>query len=352
MRSGYATGLLAALPTAALLAYAHPETSEDHSDARQWEVVTVDTVIATATGLIGYVADMAVDSAGNLYVSDGQASQILRVSRGSGEIRVLGGPGEGPGEFKHVGALRVVGEELLALDPGNGRLQRLTLDGEYLGQARANPLARSGAAYLKADGSMLLSSWGTDTALVREFDADARFLRKIGEPVILTSMSLDPAKLRARIAAGKVPDEFRNANFVVGDDRGGLWVALQAEAEVRRYDEHGTLIWSVAIDEPELALAKQEFLDRNAALGSPLQFVSLSYFTDGQAVGDTLWLLLQTPLGASCVVLVLGSDGQPVRRIQIAGAGGAHQLLFDRRHQALWLATRDDAQLLRATLDR
>lgn len=352
MRSSYAIGVLVSMPAAALLACAHPEALEDRPDTGRLEITAVDTVISTATGLIGYIVDMAVDSSGTLYVSDGQADQVLRVSRESGEIRALGGPGQGPGEFKNVGALRVVGEELLALDPGNGRLQRLTLDGEYVGQAKANPLVRSGAAYLQADGGMLLSSWGTDTALVRAFDAEARFLRKIGEPVVLRSMTLDPAKLKAEIAAGEVPHDIRNANFVVGDDRGGLWVALQTEAEVRRYDEEGALIWSVSIDEPELAQARQEFFDRNAALESPFQFVLLSYFTDGQAVGDTLWLLLQTEPGAPGVVLVIGPEGRTVRRIEVAGAGGAYKFLFDGRHGELWLATRDDAQLLRATLER
>lgn len=325
-----------------------PPSTGDQAGADGSTVITaVDTVVSTRSGLIGYAVDLAVDSAGGVYLADGQAGRLLRVDPETDSVSPIGGPGQGPGEFDDLAALRVVGEELLVVDAGNGRLQRLSLRGEHLGQAPVSPLARMGAAHIERDGSLMLSSMGTDTALARVFDAKGEFQRKVGEPVVIPPAALDVRETKATIADGGVPGWMRNLNLVVGDGFGGMWVILRAEGEVRRYDASGGLVWTVEVNEPELEAARQVFFERNAALESPMSVAQLSYFADAQAVGDDLWVLLDTATGTDAVVIVVSKSGSLERRITIRGAGGAHRFLVDTSQNQMWLATREDAQLLR-----
>ena len=71
-------------------------------------------------------------SSGNIVVADGQGAQVIEFSRGGDYLRVLGGRGEGPGEFLSPRTLsKLPGDTVAVFDP---RLRRLTLfaaDGEF-----------------------------------------------------------------------------------------------------------------------------------------------------------------------------------------------------------------------------
>ena len=57
-----------------------------------------EVLISTEDGLIGEIADLVLDEDGTIYAVDRQASQV-HVVEGPGQVRSLGGPGAGPGEF-------------------------------------------------------------------------------------------------------------------------------------------------------------------------------------------------------------------------------------------------------------
>src|SRR5665811_1270790 len=97
--------ILTALLAIAFVACNSPKPLAQVAESVLLEITAVDTVISTESGLLGYVADMVVDSAGELYVGDSETEQILRVNPESGSIRRLGGAGQGPSEFKNLGAL-------------------------------------------------------------------------------------------------------------------------------------------------------------------------------------------------------------------------------------------------------
>ena len=68
-----------------------------------------------------------------LYVSDCWRSQVLSFDLKGNPLRVLGGPGRGPGQFSCPRDLVVDGEKLLVLDAGNHRFQIFDLGGQLLG---------------------------------------------------------------------------------------------------------------------------------------------------------------------------------------------------------------------------
>ncbi|MGD2121787.1 MAG: 6-bladed beta-propeller [Gemmatimonadota bacterium] len=89
----------------------------------------------------GQVGSIAVDSKGQIYVSDSQAQEV-RVFSQDGEFRkTIGRPGSGPGELG-LGASVVLlapGDTVLIPDIRNRRINRFGPDGENLGSAPFRP---------------------------------------------------------------------------------------------------------------------------------------------------------------------------------------------------------------------
>jgi hypothetical protein len=90
----------------------------------------VDTLISTESGLLAQPVAMTVGSDGTLFVLDGQAAQVHRISNDGAILPSLGGEGSGPGEFQGPRTIQVRADTLWVVDGGNGRLQTLTTEGE------------------------------------------------------------------------------------------------------------------------------------------------------------------------------------------------------------------------------
>ena len=84
--------------------------------------------------LFGVIAQLVEDDAGNIYLLDGQLSEIQVFSRQGEWLRTIGREGEGPGEFRN-------GSDLSRGPDGNlgvvqifpGRIVKLTLEGDPAG---------------------------------------------------------------------------------------------------------------------------------------------------------------------------------------------------------------------------
>ena len=64
------------------------------------EAARIGSVEADADAAFGFIADVAVDGAGRVYVADPTAAQILVFDAAGGLLRRIGRRGEGPGEFQ------------------------------------------------------------------------------------------------------------------------------------------------------------------------------------------------------------------------------------------------------------
>jgi len=312
-------------------------------------ISAVDTLISTESAALASVVDMDVDPSGRLYAADFQANQILSLDPQSGDTVRLGQAGEGPGELEGPWAIRALDDGLLIVDRGNGRVQRLAKSGEFVSSTPVTPMVMRGVPFLGSDGSVLIGSGGRDSCLAVVFDSTATEVRRVGIPVVVPPAIADFREIKAQIRAGEVPADLRNDALVAADRRGGTWVALVTEGEVRRYGPDGKLEWTTAITEPEMGWSRSEFFRRNAAEDNPARFYSLRYFRDLAVVADALWLLLDTQPAGPALIVVVGPEGS-TRRIEIAAAGSATSVAVDLSHGQVFLYTRDDAQLLRAPL--
>lgn len=78
----------------------------------------------------GRIADVDVDSRGRIYVADG-FGQVVVLDAGGALVRRIGGPGDGPGEFRGLSDLRVVeGDTLLAFDFAHSRITAYAPDAD------------------------------------------------------------------------------------------------------------------------------------------------------------------------------------------------------------------------------
>jgi hypothetical protein len=78
------------------------------------------------------VTDMAADERGNIYFCDIQACNIKKFSPEGKFLKILGGKGQGPGEFNSPSRMVVSGNRLFIYDIGNRRICSLTTEGEQI----------------------------------------------------------------------------------------------------------------------------------------------------------------------------------------------------------------------------
>lgn len=312
-------------------------------------VAGLDTVVATAEGDIAFAIDLEVSESGLLFAADLMASTVVAVDS-SGAAAVLGRRGSGPGEFSGPFAIRTTSDGVLVLDRGNGRVQLLTEGGEFVRSWSAAPEVARTRPYLLSNGHALVSTGGTDEALVAEFDSAGMRLRTIGSPVVPVSTTVRTGSILEVIEDGRVPDQLRNEGLVAGNATGDVWIALVAEAEVRRYDRSGSLAWSTSVSEPEMDATLERFFSSNAASEDDGSFYPLRYFVDLELVGENLWVLLEGVPDELGVILVFDAEGRVARRIEIEGAGGANALAVDQTETEVFMFTRHDAQIVRASV--
>lgn len=105
-----------------------PSAAVDSTPARLELVATIDP--GQADPFLN-VSSLALDEDGNLYVLDQGARNIRVFDSVGAPVRTIGREGAGPGEFATPYSLAWTGDTLAVLDPGNGRLELVTQDGEH-----------------------------------------------------------------------------------------------------------------------------------------------------------------------------------------------------------------------------
>ena len=99
-------------------------------------VLSIGAIDGPAEVLFGRIASVAVDGAGNLIVADGQMNEIRLFDASGVHLQTIGGPGEGPGEFRGLaGAWRAAEGAIVAADQRLDRITRFGRDGELLATA-------------------------------------------------------------------------------------------------------------------------------------------------------------------------------------------------------------------------
>ncbi len=147
-------------------------------------------------------ADVAWDSAGNIYVADGvgNTNRIAKFAKDGRFIRQWGSTGKGPGQFNGVKALAIDAQgNVYAADLGNRRIQVFDADGAFksefgdVGMPTALCMTAGATQYLYV--SHVGDQSGMDDAAIYKVGLDGKVVGRFG-------------------SAGKLPRQFGVANSI------------------------------------------------------------------------------------------------------------------------------------------
>ncbi len=171
---------------------------------------------AAGQRLLSEPNDVALDSAGNIYVAQGHGGQLPRVLKfsPSGEfLAQWGSRGYGPGQFVAAHAIEIDANDVLHVaDRENMRIQRFDTQGNLLREWRFDAMVC--ALYLHDDGYLYITT-GFDGELAR-VDMEGNVLGSIGSP-------------------GTGNGQFGEAHALTLDAAGNAWIADVINRRVQKF---------------------------------------------------------------------------------------------------------------------
>ena len=181
---------------------------------------------------------------GTIVIADGQSSELRVHDAGGALVRTIGRTGEGPGEFRRIGALWRVGDTLAVYDARLRRVSLLDVDGTLLRSVTPALVPGGDGAPVHAVLGML-----ADGAFL------ARYSRPVGQqakPGLLASDDIifrySPKGDSARTLATLPGQELH----LTPSDRGGLLIAVAAFGRNTFVEARGRHYWVGQTGTPEV----------------------------------------------------------------------------------------------------
>lgn len=338
----------AAIPIVVALSLAAGCRQAENATLREIVVHESTEFISTASGLLAFPFDMMVDSEGRLHVLDLQESRITVFGQGGEHLNTFGRPGSGPGELRRAVALWIYGDTVYVADVGNGRVQSWDRDGKYLDQ-RPLPV---GALPLQFDrwpsGRYVIATEGRDSAMARLVDEKGTIVARFGVPPEPPKLSFNVEEIKRDVARGVMPAGFRNTARPFAGSDNGVWLVLQVDGRIERYDSLGSQQWTVLLTIPEVDVIRNTFFELASGPSPAIRPILL--VVDGFELGGDLWLLLGLPDQHPATVIVLSPRGALKYRITFPGVLGAFQFTIDRERNRIFFSMESDASVWVATL--
>lgn len=200
--------------------------------------------------------NVAVDSAGRIYVADSGDHEVKVYDADGTHLRTLGRQGEGPGEFRGPGSVTVAAGRVVVSD--TGRTSFWDMEGNYVGSAAAiHPTSwrlrgRDDGTYLARYPS--IDDDGRQAAVFVRFDEEG------GELTRYPSL-LDPQTTwyPSRDADPHIGLSVAPAIPVYAMAPGGLVYLTQADLyQVFAFEADGTMAWALRVADVEQPVARAE----------------------------------------------------------------------------------------------
>lgn len=197
---------------------------------------------------------------------------------------------------------------------------------------------------------MLVTRNAKDGRLAQRFDAAGHAGTSLGTAPAPGAQSEDFTADKQSIADGKVPVWYRNLvlPLLLADD--SVWLILQGEGRLERYNSSDSLTWSGELDRDARDVILAEFFEQNRRETRPDRLHSLAYAVAAREVGDAVWILLRMPETRETVIEVHDRLGPSRGRLIIPDAHGIRGFAVSPDSKSLYLLAYSDATLLRTDL--
>lgn len=212
------------------------------------------------------IAAVLSDSLGMIYVLDLFAQEIRVFHPGGALSHVIGGKGEGPGEFLAASDITFgPGDTLWVVDPRTRRYSAFHRDGTFVG-SHPRPIDRyGGEGEFMPDGRYI--DW--DLGFPEERPGIIAGRRVILQPIRFSGGFQDGDSLpsleytREMMANGTRPQPFFNSDLIVSLDRtGNIWFAHNREYRIYRRSVTGdtTLVFTLPAEPVPLGEAELQYV--------------------------------------------------------------------------------------------
>ena len=178
----------------------------------------------TGSGQFNQPVGVAIDSNGNVYVTD-MGNDRVQVFNNLGVWQYsFGSTGSAPGQFRRPYGISINVNDLYVVDTGNHRIQKFTLAGSFMLQwgsqgDSAGLFQRPRGVAADGAGNVFVTDDSLDR--VQKFDGSGNFLLQWG-------------------STGNAPGDFRGPIGIVVDAGGGaIFVADSANCRIQRFDGGG-----------------------------------------------------------------------------------------------------------------
>ena len=201
-----------------------------------------------ADGCVVWPTCLAIDSGGNVYVSDEALNRVSVFSKDGDWISKWGTPGDGDGEINRPSGIAFDRDDnLFLVDALNHRVQKFTVDGKFLGNWGC---AGSGDGEFNmpwgidvdTDCNVYVADWRNDR--IQKFTPQGEFLMKFG-------------------ITGTGDGEFNRPNDVAVDKDGIIYVTDWGNDRLQVFDPEGSFITKMTGDATISKWGKDK-LDANA----------------------------------------------------------------------------------------
>ena len=193
----------------------------------------MDSGESDAPGSMVWPTSVALDKAGNVYVSDEWLNRIAMFSSDGEWLGAWGTQGDADGEVDQPAGIAFDSEDnLYVVDTGNNRIQKFTKDGQFLakwGQQGSGDgeFDMPWGIGLDADNNVYIADWRNDR--IQKFAPDGSFLMAFGE-------------------SGSEDGQFNRPADVAVDKEGRIYVADWRNDRVQVFDAEGRFITEIIGD--------------------------------------------------------------------------------------------------------